>query len=272
VSLGDETSRGMHEIEDTPTATHDAIKLTIDGTEYKGSGTERSHTITTARDTIKVSAAWEPNGYTRITRSRKLDVKGKNEVTLELKALAPTVMIDSQPQGATVYSADKAIGVTPLFTTTLPPSAAVTLTLKKNGYKDAELKLDVPGPGRETRVVQPLLVSDELARVRVTSEPSGAHIVRNGQLLAGVTTPAEILVEAGKPQRLMLTLPHHVPAVIEPFTPERGADGIWRVTLPIPPGNWSYSFVVDGKFVEDPLAQAWREDGFGGKNAVVRVD
>jgi hypothetical protein len=53
---------------------------------------------------------------------------------------------------------------------------------------------------------------------------------------------------------------------------ERGPDGIWRVTLPIPQGSWSYSFVVDGKFVEDPQAEAWREDGFGGRNAVVRVD
>jgi hypothetical protein len=53
---------------------------------------------------------------------------------------------------------------------------------------------------------------------------------------------------------------------------ERGADGIWRVTVPIPPGSWSYSFVVDGKFVEDPQAEAFREDGFGGRNAVVRVN
>jgi Carbohydrate-binding module 48 (Isoamylase N-terminal domain) len=53
---------------------------------------------------------------------------------------------------------------------------------------------------------------------------------------------------------------------------ERGADGVWRVTLPLSPGSWSYSFVVDGKFVEDPLAQIWREDGFGGRNAIVRVD
>jgi Carbohydrate-binding module 48 (Isoamylase N-terminal domain) len=53
---------------------------------------------------------------------------------------------------------------------------------------------------------------------------------------------------------------------------ERGPDGVWRVTLPISSGNWSYSFVVDGKFVEDPQAEAWREDGFGGRNAVVRVN
>ncbi|HXU74452.1 MAG TPA: isoamylase early set domain-containing protein [Polyangia bacterium] len=51
----------------------------------------------------------------------------------------------------------------------------------------------------------------------------------------------------------------------------RGGDGQWIVEVPLTQGNWSYSFVVDGKWVEDPLAESWRADGFGGKNAVVRV-
>lgn len=51
----------------------------------------------------------------------------------------------------------------------------------------------------------------------------------------------------------------------------RGADGTWFVAVPLSRGNWSYSFVVDGKWVEDPLAESWRDDGFGGRNAVVRV-
>jgi hypothetical protein len=51
----------------------------------------------------------------------------------------------------------------------------------------------------------------------------------------------------------------------------RGGDGVWFVQVPLTRGNWSYSFVVDGKWVEDPLADSWRADGFGGKNAVVRV-
>ena len=51
----------------------------------------------------------------------------------------------------------------------------------------------------------------------------------------------------------------------------RGADGVWMVQLPLSPGSFSYSFVVDGKWVEDPLADSWRADGFGGRNAVVRV-
>jgi hypothetical protein len=51
----------------------------------------------------------------------------------------------------------------------------------------------------------------------------------------------------------------------------RGADGVWMVQLPLQRGTFSYSFVVDGKWVEDPMAESWRADGFGGRNAVVRV-
>jgi len=51
----------------------------------------------------------------------------------------------------------------------------------------------------------------------------------------------------------------------------RGAGGVWMAEVPLARGTFSYSFVVDGKWVEDPLADSWRADGFGGRNAVVRV-
>jgi hypothetical protein len=51
----------------------------------------------------------------------------------------------------------------------------------------------------------------------------------------------------------------------------RGPDGTWSATVPLARGSWSYSFVVDGKWVSDPSAEAWRDDGFGGRNAVVRI-
>lgn len=52
---------------------------------------------------------------------------------------------------------------------------------------------------------------------------------------------------------------------------QRRGDGLWTIEVPLGRGNWSYSFVVDGKWVEDTTAERWRDDGFGGRNAVVRV-
>jgi AMP-activated protein kinase-like protein len=48
-------------------------------------------------------------------------------------------------------------------------------------------------------------------------------------------------------------------------------DGVWTVTLPLPPGEHQYAFVVDGKqWVPDPAAPAV-DDGFGRRNSVLAV-
>lgn len=153
---------------------------------------------------------------------------GTNEVTLELRALAPTVRVDSTPTGASVEIDGKSAGTTPLVLSTAQAGTTLELVFKKNGYQTTTAQLEVPGPGKETRLIQPLAVSDELARITLTSEPPGAQVVQNGQVLAGVTTPAQVLVEAGKVVRFTLTMPDKVPALIEPFTPGRGASGLVR--------------------------------------------
>src|SRR5207237_6360916 len=101
----------------------------------------------------------------------------------------------------------KATGTTPVTLTALAPGTHVAITFRKAGYQDATAKLDVPKPGKETRLILPLAVSNDLARVKLVSEPPGAQVIQNGQLLPGVTTPAEVLVEAGKLVRFTLAMP-----------------------------------------------------------------
>jgi anti-sigma factor RsiW len=49
-------------------------------------------------------------------------------------------------------------------------------------------------------------------------------------------------------------------------------NGTWTIELPLRPGVYSYMFVVDNEqWVTDPGAEAYRDDGFGSRNAVVRV-
>ncbi|HTR53930.1 MAG TPA: PEGA domain-containing protein [Kofleriaceae bacterium] len=154
--------------------------------------------------------------------------EGDNQVAFELAPLAARVELESQPTGAAVDVDGKPAGTTPFAMTTLPPSSTAQVHFAKPGYRDATVTLAVPGPGKEMRLVQPLAVADELARVKLASEPPGAQVVQNGQLLAGVTTPAEVLVEAGKPQRFVLTMPHKVPVVLEPVVAERGSENLER--------------------------------------------
>lgn len=167
------------------------------------------------------------DGYEPKTEVVQPSAKG-DRVTFELHALAATVELDSQPTGATIEIDGKPAGTTPVTLSALPPGGTVSVTFTKSGYQAVTSSLAVPGPGKAMRFIQPLSVSADLARIRLTSEPPGARVIQNGQLLAGVTTPAEVLVEAGKPVKFTLTLPHHVPLVIDPFTPGRGAEGITK--------------------------------------------
>jgi len=49
--------------------------------------------------------------------------------------------------------------------------------------------------------------------------------------------------------------------------------GHFSVTLPLKPGRYAYMFVVDGAtWRTDPRAEAYRDDGFGNKNALVNVE
>ena len=50
-------------------------------------------------------------------------------------------------------------------------------------------------------------------------------------------------------------------------------NGIWSIDLKLKPGVYIYSFIVDGKsWVPDPGAEFYQDDGFGSRNAVLRVD
>lgn len=56
-----------------------------------------------------------------------------------------------------------------------------------------------------------------------------------------------------------------------PMVDPRGT-GVWTVDLPLDPGVYQYSFVVDGReWIPDPLAVSQVDDGFGRQNSVVIV-
>jgi hypothetical protein len=52
----------------------------------------------------------------------------------------------------------------------------------------------------------------------------------------------------------------------------RESAGVWAITIPLAPGRYHYTFVVDGtKWVADPLAPRTIEDDFGRPNSVITV-
>lgn len=54
---------------------------------------------------------------------------------------------------------------------------------------------------------------------------------------------------------------------------KREDGGVWTIEIPLNPGTYNYMFVMNGEaWITDPGAVAFRDDGFGLKNSVVRVD
>lgn len=60
---------------------------------------------------------------------------------------------------------------------------------------------------------------------------------------------------------------------VESGAMKRKSDGTWTIDVPLKPGVYHYMFVVDGEgWVSDPQAESYRDDGFGNKNAILRID
>lgn len=52
----------------------------------------------------------------------------------------------------------------------------------------------------------------------------------------------------------------------------RNGDRVWTTVVAVPRGEHRYMFVVDGdRWVTDPLAPAVKDDGFGGRNAILSL-
>jgi hypothetical protein len=187
--------------------------------------------VAAARDGIEIPLA----------RTRHLVVSSEGHAPVELAvrggvasrsipvALAevPTVSLDSTPSDAAVTVDGVAIGSTPLTITTLAPGTHVALAFDKPGYQHATAQLTVPARGQHSEHVQPLARADELVRVRVTSTPSGAEIVAEGQPRPRdhTYTPADVFVEADRPARFTLSMRGYAPRVVQ-VLPKRGEDGV----------------------------------------------
>ena len=163
---------------------------------------------------------WDP-AETVVEPSRDI-----TNITLQLRAREAVVNVESDPPGAAVVLEGREIGKTPTSIATLPPGREIELLFRKPGFADLSRKVRVPAPGSEAYVSTTLVVSPEVASARLETEPPGAQIWLNDQLLVGLTTPVdEHLLEAGRPHRIQFKLAGFAPAAIT-ITPARGARGV----------------------------------------------
>jgi hypothetical protein len=57
----------------------------------------------------------------------------------------------------------------------------------------------------------------------------------------------------------------------QPVPMMHSPEGIWFTTVPLVPGQYSYRFIVDGKWYDDPISNQHIPNPFGTKNALINV-
>jgi len=88
-----------------------------------------------------------------------------------------------------------------------------------------------------------------------------------------VVTLFRFSVEAPGAQRISVVGDFNGWRTDEIFLSDITGQGHFAVTLPLRPGRYAYMFLVDGAaWVTDPHATAYRDDGFGNRNAVVTIE
>lgn len=147
-------------------------------------------------------------------------------------------------------------------------------------------KLPQPSLSLRDRIREFLLGSRVLRWNMASALASGVIVVI--ALMVFVRAPWETVLTNGADRTaptVMVRLTFHSPqahrvAVAGDFNKWRTdahemkrTDGVWSIDLKLKPGVYTYSFIVDGQsWVPDPGAEVFQDDGFGSRNAVLKVD
>jgi len=116
----------------------------------------------------------------------------------------PVLTINSNPAGATVYVDDGEVGLTPVQIENLSDGTH-TVRLTKDQYGEFEKKVFIQQ--RKAVSLNVNLILEPFGNVKVTSEPSGATVLRNGQEMG--TTPVTLIHLAKGDQQITLQKKGH---------------------------------------------------------------
>ncbi|MBI4509215.1 MAG: PEGA domain-containing protein [Deltaproteobacteria bacterium] len=135
-----------------------------------------------------------------------------SSMSLTLPPKAAVVTFESEPTGATVLAGDNELGTTPVTIDQLPARTEQPITLRRAGYSQVTRNVRIPAPGQEASVFTTLTVSPDFGSIRLESDPPGAQVLQNGELIAGLTTPTkDHLLQAGKTYAFTFKLAGYMP-------------------------------------------------------------
>ncbi len=157
-------------------------------------------------------------------------IPGKDEnIEIKLNPLSTSVIIESDPQGATVSQDNAPVGETPLALHNLPIGIH-TYTINKPGFSTRELRFSLDDERPKLIEVN---MSSNIGTMVVRSTPSNANILINGDPRG--QTPASITLEQGE-YDLELQIEGHVPQK-EKVIVSRGGTVRVNTTLQVIPSS-----------------------------------
>jgi hypothetical protein len=140
---------------------------------------------------------------------------GDSPVRLHLERLAATLAVETDPAGARVFVDGKETGKLTPATLELPPSAALELTLRKQGFVESTVKTTAPPPGERALYHTALPLEGSAALLTVTTEPPNANVSVDGLVLAPPAPSHDTFVAPGSKHKIKVSAPGFVDARAE---------------------------------------------------------
>ena len=136
--------------------------------------------------------------------------------------------------------------------------AALILARRENDAFDASRKFSQSPANRPTRSAASKNLDD-----RAGSNPANNPLIE--------LKPTEFHLEAPF-ARLVKLAADFTEWETFPLDMIKSEDGVWHTTVPLPPGHYSYRFIVDGEWCDDPYSIfRLHNNPFGRANAVMEV-
>lgn len=165
------------------------------------------------------------SGYHPYDSTFTVDREASQRVEVVLQPLPGRLTVDTTPPGATLFIDDEAVATTPVEDLSVE-AGDHTLRLEAPRYLHYSQELTITG--RDTQQRLSLTMDQAWADVSINSEPAGAEVVWNGEILGTTPMVAEIL--QGE-QSISLTLPAYADLEL-PVVAEAGvAQDLGTLTL-----------------------------------------
>lgn len=126
---------------------------------------------------------------------------GRIDLNLELQPASPTLLVESDPPGATIRVNSKVIGVAPVSIPMALTGGAVIVSATLDGYEPQERKVSLATMGPDRQVASRFSLKPAMIEVRIETQPPGGVVRVDGREIG--PSPALVKFESSQAGKLV---------------------------------------------------------------------